>query len=312
LLGNDAVNPWNLAEQWVPFVVASREEIVVAMDWTDFESDDQMTLAIHMVTSHGRSTPLLWKTVWKSQIAGAQTTIEELLVSRLREVVPASVRITLLADRGFGSHTLYKLLDDLGIEFVIRFRENIKVTEATGNTSTAASFVRKDGKATMLKDAAVTGHQYVLPAVVCVKAPRMKDAWCLATSVKGPASAIVKLYGRRFTIEESFRDTKDIRFGMGLSTARVSSLGRRDRLLLIGALAQAFLTLLGAAGEALGMDRMLKANTVKRRTHSLFTQGRHYYRTIPAMDDEALRPLIEKFAALVREHSFLRFTLGII
>ena len=33
------------------------------------------------------------------------------------------------------------------------------------------------------------------------------------------------------------------------------------------------LTLLGAAGESLGMDRMLKANTVNKRTHSLLCRG---------------------------------------
>ena len=43
---------------------------------------------------------------------------------------------------------------------------------------------------------------------------------------------------------------------------------RRDRLLLIRtptALAIAMLSLLGAAGERIGYDRWLKANTVKRR-----------------------------------------------
>ena len=43
---------------------------------------------------------------------------------------------------------------------------------------------------------------------------------------------------------------------------------RRDRLLLISALAIAVLSLLGAAGERIGYDRWLKANTVTRRTHS--------------------------------------------
>ena len=49
---------------------------------------------------------------------------------------------------------------------------------------------------------------------------------------------------------------------------------RRDSLLLISALAIAVLSLLGAAGERIGYDRWLKANTVKRRTHSMFRQGR--------------------------------------
>ena len=42
---------------------------------------------------------------------------------------------------------------------------------------------------------------------------------------------------------------------MGLSAMRVSKTERRDRLLLLSALAIALLTLLGAAGENLGYDR---------------------------------------------------------
>jgi hypothetical protein len=76
----------------------------------------------------------------------------------------------------------------------------------------------------------------------------MKDAWCLATSHdQKPAAEIVKLYGKRFTIEENFRDTKNLRFGMGLSETRVDSTERRDRLLLLRALATVLLTLLGTA-----------------------------------------------------------------
>ena len=52
---------------------------------------------------------------------------------------------------------------------------------------------------------------------------------------------------------------------MGMSRTRIGSTQRRDRLFLISACATALLTLLGAAGESLGHDRMLKSNTVKRR-----------------------------------------------
>ena len=51
---------------------------------------------------------------------------------------------------------------------------------------------------------------------------------------------------------------------MGMPELRISNPARRDRMLLISAIAMALLTLLGATGEALGYDRMLKANTVKR------------------------------------------------
>ena len=71
-------------------------------------------------------------------------------------------------------------------------------------------------------------------------------------------------------MERGFRDTKDLRFGMGLKATHIKNPARRDRLLLRNALAIVLLTLLGVAGESLGMDRHLRANTVKYRMHSLF------------------------------------------
>ncbi|MFL5286365.1 MAG: hypothetical protein ACJ8AW_36660 [Rhodopila sp.] len=87
------------------------------------------------------------------------------------------------------------------------------------------------------------------------------------------AAVLINHYAKRWTIEPQFRDTKDLRFGMGLSSTRISEPMRRDRLLLVSAFATALLTLLGAVGESLGMDRLLKSNTSKARTHSLFRQG---------------------------------------
>ncbi len=58
-----------------------------------------------------------------------------------------------------------------------------------------------------------------------------------------------------------------------MKATHISCVKRRDRLWLIIALAMIILTILGAASEKLGYDRYLKANTTKRRTHSLFRQG---------------------------------------
>src|SRR5512144_2318982 len=75
---------------------------------------------------------------------------------------------------------------------------------------------------------------------------------------------------------------------------------RPDRLLL-NAFAVVVLTLLGAAGESLGMDRHLKSNTVKTRTHSLFRQGRMLYDLIPNMPEHRLKPLVDRFAELLQQ-----------
>jgi hypothetical protein len=123
---------------------------------------------------------------------------------------------------------------------------------------------------------------------------------------------VVKLYGRRFTIEETFRDQKDLHFGISLKATHIKKPKRRDWLLMIAAIAQTLITLLGAAAEAAGLDRHLKANTVKRRTHSLFRQGLSWYGAIPNMRRDWLVDLVAAFDRIIREHALFREVFGAI
>jgi hypothetical protein len=304
LLSNPGFNVWELFAHWIPYVLGATQEIVVALDWTDFDADGHSTIALHLVTAHGRATPLVWMSVKKAQLKGRRNRYEDTVLLRLHEVVPPGVKVTLLADRGFGDQALYALLKDLGFDFIIRFRGAVVVESRDGEVRTASEWVPPNGKTRQLKNARVTTDRSLVDSVVCVKARGMKDPWCLAVGGGARTGATaVKLYGRRFTIEETFRDTKDPRYGLGLSATHVHDTKRRDRLLMICAMAMTLLTLLGAAGESLGMDRMLKANTVKTRTHSLFRQGCHYYAAIPAMKQELLEPLVQRFGEYVLRES---------
>jgi len=311
---NTGVDVWALFASWVPYVVGSRSEILVAIDWTDYDPDNQSTMAIYLVTKHGRATPLIWKTVKKSTLQGWRNEYEDQVLERLHEVLPAGVKVTVLADRGFGDQKFYELLkDQLGFDFVVRFRGVIKVTSADGETKSALAWTPNNGRSLLLRGASVTREGRQLGAVVCLKAKGMKDAWHLATSFGDkPAAEIVNLYSKRFTIEESFRDMKNLRFGMGLSDTRIGSPERRDRILLVGAVAAALLTLLGAAGEAVGLDRRMKANTSKERTHSLLNQGLFYFDWLLTMRDERARPLMQAFDELVRNHATFREMLRVI
>jgi hypothetical protein len=313
LLSNHKICIWNLFAQWVPFVVGARREIFAVLDWTDFDDDDQTTIALHMLTSHGRATPLMWSTVKKSDLKDRRNEFEDDLLERFKEVLPKDVKVTIMADRGFGDQKLYQLLTELGFDYIIRFRDVIMVTDEHGESRPAAEWVPSNHRALMLKNAKVTQDQYALPAVVVVKDAGMKEPWCLATSrATEAARLIVKHYGKRFTIEESFRDGKDIHFGMGLSWTHVSQCMRRDRLLLLSALAIVLLTILGAAGEQLGLDRWLKVNTVKRRTHSLFRQGQMYYALLPKMKEPYASQIVERFGQLVAEQPHCCEILGLI
>jgi hypothetical protein len=308
LLSNTALNVWALFAHWVPYVVGSTPQIVVALDWTDFDADGHATIALYLVTAHGRALPLVWRTVPKAKLKGRRAQYETDVLVRLHEVLPPGVHVTVLADRGFGDQALYAQLREFGFAFVVRFRGDVTVESAQGDRRPASAWVPPNGQVRCLRQARVTHDQSVVDAVVCVKARGMDAPWCLAvggTSLTGAQA--VRLYGRRFTIEETFRDVKDPRYGLGMSATHIGDPRRRDRLLLLCAMAMTLLTVLGAAGESLGMDRMLKANTVKRRTHSLFRQGCQYYALLAMMPPERANPLLQRFGEYVlREQVYVQ------
>jgi hypothetical protein len=314
LLSNEGIDIDAALCHWVRYVVGPRTSINVAMDWTEFDADGQATLMLSLLTSHGRATPLLWLTVDTSTLKNHRNEYEYQVLVRLADALPSDIKVCIVADRGFGDQKLYRVLsEELKFDYVIRFRGNIQVTAADGEMRTAAAWVGPGGRARVLRDALVTAECYQVGSVLCVQDKAMKQAWCLATSgTDQTAKALISLYGKRWSIECGFRDTKDLRFGMGMASIHLSTPARRDRLWLLNAFAIMLLTLLGAAGEALGYDRYLKSNTTKRRTHSLFRQGCMLYDLIPNMPDPRLLPLIERFADMLAEIPVFADTFGVV
>jgi hypothetical protein len=312
LLSNPKINVDDILARWVPYVIGARSSIVVAFDWTDFDADNQATIVASLVTDHGRATPLAWLTVDKRTLKDNRNLYEHRVLVRLAELLPAGIKVCIVADRGFGDQKLYRMLtEELCFDYIIRFRGNIAVTATTGETRTAAAWVRPSGRARVLRGAMVTADRYPVGTVVCVQDPDMKQAWCLAaSSTNATAKELTRYYGRRWGIECGLRDTKDLRFGMGMGSMHVKTPERRDRLWLINAFAVVLLTLLGAAGEALGYDRMLKTNTAKRRVHSVFRQGCMLYDLIPAMPETRLRPLMQRFSQMLQDQPLFTDVFG--
>ena len=312
LLSNEGIDIDAALRHWVPYVVGPRTSINVAMDWTDFDADGQATIMLSLLTRHGRATPLVWLTVDTATLKNHRNEYEYQVLVRLADALPSGIKVCIVADRGFGDQKLYHVLSEqLKFDYVIRFRGNITVSARDGETRTAAAWVGPGGRAKLLRGAEVTADRYQVSTVLCVRDKDMKQAWCLATSrAEATANELKGLYGKRWGIECGFRDTKDLRFGMGMASIRVSTPARRDRLWLLNALAVALLTLLGAAGEALGYDRHLKSNTTKRRTHSLFRQGTMLYDLMPNMPEQQLVPLVERFAAMLADQPAFADTFG--
>jgi hypothetical protein len=105
LLSNTAINVDDILFRWVPFIIGERSSIMVAMDWTDFDADNQATIMLALMSDHGRSTPLVWlSTRARSRIAATSMSIAcwyGLPSCCLRRLKCASLRIAASATKNF-------------------------------------------------------------------------------------------------------------------------------------------------------------------------------------------------------------------
>ena len=115
LLSNDKPEYDALRASWVRYIIGQRKEIGVAFDWTEFDPDAHATIAAYLLTSHGRATPLLWKTISKRTLKSRRNHYEDVLLEELHGAVPEGVRVTVVADRGFGDQKLYEYLSRTGL-----------------------------------------------------------------------------------------------------------------------------------------------------------------------------------------------------
>lgn len=265
------------------------------MGWTDFDSDNQCTIVLSQQTNHGRNTPLLWKTYKKTELKGHRSKYENKILEKLHSSLPEGVKVTIVADRGFSDCAKYELIDDkLDFDYVIRIKSNTYVLNENSEPCKIIDITSPGVWAKTLNNMYITSQKKHINKIVCVKKKDMKEAWYIASSRSDlNASKIIHLYSKRWGIESSFRDIKDYKFGMGMSHMLTSSPERRDKLFLISALAISLLTLLGKAGDEVGLERTLKANTSKERTYSYWRQGFLYYSLLPKMRDKWAIPLME-------------------
>jgi hypothetical protein len=88
LLSNQSIEVDDILVRWVPYVIGARAAIVVALDWTDFDADNQATIMLSLITDHGRATPLVWLTVDKGTLKHHRSLYEHRVLVRLAELLP--------------------------------------------------------------------------------------------------------------------------------------------------------------------------------------------------------------------------------
>jgi hypothetical protein len=248
--------------------------LVLALDWVDVR---QFQTLMASAVFKGRSVPIYWASCLKHVYDGhrSRNAFEESLLLVLRDMIPRDRKVILLADRGFGRTELARFCRNHGFDYVIRICPDVHVRCASYAGKLIDYPVHK-GVCKLLKSVAYRQHRGVTQNVVVrwVRGlPAKRDEpWFLMSSLGAGPARISRLYGRRMTIEQLFRDNKSKRNGWSLRDTKITKADRLDRLLLI--LAIAYLLLCGIGLVALRACKPGQWSSSSKNDCSVFAIGR--------------------------------------
>jgi hypothetical protein len=260
-----------LAQQWL----SGLPKVLLVVDWSDLTPDQRWHWLRASVVVNGRSVTL-YEEVHPQRLYGNRE-VHRRFLTCVDKLLPAGCVPIVMTDAGFHS-TWFKLVEARGWNYVGRIRGRDMVRQTNGpwirckalyaQASEKAldlgrcGYVRSnctECRLVLIKEKPRGRHRLNLngkhrvgrSSPKCAAAAR--EPWLLAASPaldQLAAHSIVMLYAQRMTIEESFRDTKNLRWGQGLQITRSRSRERLQMLLLIAHLASFVQRLIGEDAKA--------------------------------------------------------------
>ena len=272
-------------------IIGNAKRPVILVDWSDLDPYKKHYLLRASVAVDGRSLSLY------EEVHGLchkeKPATHRAFLNKLKRMLPDGCRPTVVTDAGFRT-PWFKLVEEMGWDWVGRLRnrhlvragedeawfrskdlyENATLTpkylglmQLTRRSPVQCHFVLYKGKPKGRCKITCNGERARSRySEKC--AQRGREPWLLVTSLPATskvAKKVVEIYSARMQIEESFRDIKSIRFGIGFELNLTRSNKRLQVLLLIAMIATFVLWLLGMAARRSEQHLQYQANTVKDR-----------------------------------------------
>jgi hypothetical protein len=273
------------------WIVGRQTHPVIVVDWSDLTADRRWQLLRAALPVGGRALTLYEEVHPLKRLTHPQ--VHQAFLRTLHRLVPPGITPIVVTDAGFRA-PWFREVDRIGWTFVgrVRNRDHVRFPEATRWVTSKSLYDHATARPTRLGICEVVESHPLRCQLVLVKEPRKhrihrsrlghkvrssasrkraacnQEPWLLATSdhLTGMrAEQVVACYRKRMQIEEAFRDLKDARFGAGLSLSHTTQAERFAILLLIAALAQLALWLVGQATVQAGYHWRYQANTTRQR-----------------------------------------------
>lgn len=273
---------------------ASGKCLVVAVDWVDIGKYKVLKAAVPI---RGRAVPILFAAYPKWRLKKSQNAFEEAFFELLASLLPARTWTIIVADRGFARAELTGKLRELGLNHVIRVNAKVRFASGRFNDLLSRHGVREGGH----RDLGFGRYRARRPVRrrVIVRWERgYENPLLLGTDLSWNWRKVVEVFKRRMSIEELFRDEKNVRYGWGLRQTKVGTAGRLERLFLVLAYAYLLLLLIGlVCRDTMSEAHWASASTKTQDQACGFTIGRHMqYRA-----KWRLKALLSAFARMLTE-----------
>ena len=225
------------------FVAKRTKKLTVAVDWVYIRDKCILRAAMPF---QGRSIPIMAAVYRKGFLRKSQNAFEETFFEVLRDVLEG-LDATVVADRGFGRADLARFLQRIGFSYVIRLTSGAYF-DGERYCGKLSELKLEPGSGYDLGWGLYTKTRPVRQRLIFYWRRREKEPWLLATNLKKDIERVAFIFSRRMSIEELFRDEKNLRWGWALRNLQVGSTDRLENLILALALAYLVLLLLGRVG----------------------------------------------------------------
>lgn len=266
LVANERLDADAALDSWAGWVLGPVAAVTLLLDETPQHNHLRSMKVSRMVG--GRAIPILWHTYRPDDLPMRQDELVIDLLERAASALPAGARPTLMADRGLCWPGIVDFCVEHGWHYLLRAQGQTRVRFDDEGASSLAELAARPGdrwcgRAEVFKKA---GWRRV--NVVAWFSPRRSERWLLITDLPADLRRC-KQYRKRMRQEQSFRDEKS--HGFRWNDSRIRDPAHAQRLLLVMALAMAWLILLGL--KTLTRGQRHRYERPDRRSLSLFQLG---------------------------------------
>lgn len=273
------------------FLIAGNKAPIIIVDWSGLTPCGAYHFLSASLAIHGRSITLYEESYPLKKYTGQKT--HRQFLKTLKEILPSDCTPIIVTDAGF-RNTWFSIVIKMKWDFIGRVRNRTQYNEPETKGwipikklyDQATLKARYIGHFLLSKSGSLLCYFYLMKQkkkyrikknlvgkkVQCSSSKKhahaAKEPWLIVSSLSPEnvsAINIMSLYKKRMQIEETFRDLKNTRNGLGLRHCRSFSANRLNIALLIASLAMLVLWLFGIATKQKNLHYSFQSNTVKQR-----------------------------------------------